>query len=208
MTSPKSNIILLHGRWPERINGMLIKDIPLCDSTNEGNWMGWTKRQLEERGYTVDCPMVADAWKAPYEDWVRELEKLVVNEDTILVALSAGAYVVLRWLAETGKKVKKVILIAPGSKTIITKENLEQQQRGVLPLEEEFYSLEIPSSLRKQMKEQTTIIVSSDGPAILQSVELFKEILDARVMILENLGHFSFLIKQVPEVLEEVLKSE
>lgn len=50
MQKTNSNVVMLHGRWPERINGMLIADIPLCDSNNEGNWMGWTKKTVGSEG--------------------------------------------------------------------------------------------------------------------------------------------------------------
>lgn len=63
MAEQKNNIVLLHGLWPEKINSTLVADIPLCNPNNEGNWMGWTKKRLEEKGYTVTCPVVVDAWK-------------------------------------------------------------------------------------------------------------------------------------------------
>lgn len=69
MNPKQNNVILLHGRFPERINGVLIANIPLCDPNNEGNWMGWTKKQLQERGYAVACPIIVDVWKAPYSQW-------------------------------------------------------------------------------------------------------------------------------------------
>lgn len=47
----KSTVVLLHDRWSERIQGELIADTSLCDSNNEGNWMGWTKKQLVGRGH-------------------------------------------------------------------------------------------------------------------------------------------------------------
>lgn len=192
-------VILLHGRWPERINGILIADIPLCDPNDDGNWMGWTRKQLEKKGYSVTCPIIADAWKAPYEEWKEQLDKQAIDEDTTLVGLSAGGYVLLRWLSETGKKVKKVILVAPSSKRI-----LDDPDRERLPHEEEFYSYEIMPSLKSQIQERVVIFVSNDYETILKSVELFEEVLDAKVVRLEGLGHFSFLIPRLPELLDEI----
>jgi hypothetical protein len=90
------NVILLHGRWPEKIDGKRISDIPECDSNNPKNWMGWTKVRLEEKGYSVTCPMVVNAYKATYHEWKQELDKIDIHENTILVGLSAGAYALLR----------------------------------------------------------------------------------------------------------------
>ncbi|MSR84949.1 hypothetical protein EXS71_00710 [Candidatus Uhrbacteria bacterium] len=198
----KSNVVMLHGRWPEKIDGEFIADIPSCDSNYEGNWMGWTKERLEEKGYSVTCPIIVDAWKASYEEWKRELDKVTIDENTILVGLSAGAYALLRWLGESGEKVKKVILIAPASKRM-----LDNPNRDKAPQEEEFYSSEIMPGLKSQIQERVVIIVSNDDYAdILQSAELFKEVLDAKVIRLDGLGHFSFLIKTLPELVEEIMK--
>lgn len=161
--------------------------------------MGWTKMHLEEKGYSVICPIIADAWKASYEEWKEQLDKIEVNEESTLVGLSAGGYALLRWLSETGKKVRKIILVAPGSKRIL--DNLDREK---LPLEDEFYSYEITPSLKSQIQMQVVIFVSNDHKAILESVELFKEVLDAKVVRLDGLGHFSFLIPQLPELLDEI----
>jgi predicted alpha/beta hydrolase family esterase len=107
--------------------------------------------------------------------------------------------VLLRWLSETGKKVRKIILVAPGSKRIL--DNLDREK---LPLEDEFYSYEITPILKSQIQQQVVIFVSNDHKAILESAEHFKEVLDAKVVRLDGLGHFSFLIPQLPELLDEI----
>jgi predicted alpha/beta hydrolase family esterase len=194
----KQNVILLHGRWPETIDGQLIKNIPLCDPNNSGNWMGWVKKQLEENGYDVACPVIADAHEVPYEQWKIELDKENIGDNTVLVGWSAGGYALLRYLGESGKQVKKVILVAPGSRSTATDED-------PLPTKNEFYSFEILPSLKEQISDGVTIVVSNDSPEILESVEMYKEVLNTKVVELEGLGHFSFLIPQLPKLLEEIL---
>lgn len=195
------NVVLLHGRWPEKIEGKFIADIPLCDPNNEGNWMGWTKKQLEAKGYAVTCPVIVDAWKAPYSQWKVELDKLSINTETILVGWSAGGYALLRYLGESGKHVRKVILVAPGSKLTATEED-------PLPSKSEFYEYEITSELRKQSRDGIAIFVSNDSPEILKSVQMYHQILDARVIDLNNMGHFSFLIGKLPELVAEIIKPD
>jgi predicted alpha/beta hydrolase family esterase len=197
----KSNVILLHGRFSQRIEGKLIADIPLCNPNNEGNWMGWTKKRLEVQGYGVACPVVVDVWKARYEEWKEILDQIIIDEDTILVGLSAGGYALLRWLTETGKRVKKIILIAPGSKSIV-----HDSHRVKMPYEDEFYACEITSGLKAQIEEQVIIIVSTDDEVIGRTYEGYVPLLDAKVITLENRGHFSFLIPELPELLEEILR--
>lgn len=190
---------MLHGRWPERIDGQLIADIPLCDSNNEGNWMGWAKKKLEKKGFEVTCPMIPDAWQAPYASWKRVMDKLGIDENTTLVGLSAGGATCVRWLLETKTKIKKLILIAPGSKYTAT-------DADPLPSKQEFYDFEIDPKLKEQIVEQVVIFVSNDSPEILKSVELYRRAFDANAIKLEERGHFSFLIPQLPELIEEILK--
>ncbi len=200
MIQKQLKVVMLHGRWPEKIDGKMIANIPLCDSNNEGNWMGWTKKKLEEKGYLVTCPIIPDAWQAPYSDWKKAMDSLEIDEDTTLVGLSAGGAVCVRWLVETGTKIKKLILIAPGSK-------YTANETDPLPSRHEFYAFEIGPEIKAQITEGTVIFVSNDRPEILKSVELYKEALDARVVTLEERGHFSFLIPQLPELVEEILSS-
>ena len=198
MNNQKNNVVLLHGRWPEKINNTLIVDTPLCNPNNEGNWMGWTKKCLEEKGYSVTCPIIKDAWKARYEEWKDQLDKVDINENTIFVGHSAGGYAALRYLGESGKKVKKVILVAPSVP------GMDRDDCPLLPYEEEFYSYAITPKLNKQIKERVVVLVSNDSDFILRAVEIYKNILEPKIIKLENLGHFSFLIKELPELLKEI----
>ena len=195
----RPNVILLHGRFPERINGVLITDIFLCDPNNEGNWMGWTKKQLRKMGYSVACPIITDVWKASYFQWKEELDKQKIDENTILVGLSAGGYAILRYLGETGKKVKKLILVAPGAP------GMDRDDGPKLPDEDEFYSYKITPPLKSQIQDRIVVLVSNDKDFILRAVEMYKEVLNANVIKLENMGHFSFLIKELPELLQEIV---
>lgn len=162
--------------------------------------MGWTKKQLEQKGYEVVCPVIVDVWKAPYEQWKEELDKVIMSEQTILVGLSAGGYALLRYLGESGKNVSKVLLVAPGAPGTI------RADRPLLPHEEEFYSYNITPQLLLQIRERVRVFVSNDQEFILQAVEIYKKVLNAEEIKLPNLGHFSFLMKELPELVEEIVR--
>lgn len=167
--------------------------------------IGWVgpKKQLEVRGYEVACPTILNAISAPYEKWQEQLDKIDINENTILVGLSAGGYVLLRHLQESGKKIQKLILVAPGSKLEITEpESLAVMSSDFL---KDFYRCEITSLLQEQIAEGVVIFISNDRDFLLKSTELYKELLSAKIVKLENLGQFSFLIPELPELVEEIL---
>ncbi len=76
-----------------------------------------------------------------------------------------------------------------------------------MPFEKEFYAYEITAAIQSQIEEGTTIIFSKDDwPVICRSVELYQKLLQAKVIELDGLGHFSFLIPRLPELLEEIVR--
>lgn len=105
----------------------------------------------------------------------------------------------MRWLLEMKTRIKKLVLIAPGSKYAAT-------DADPLPSKQEFYDFEIDPKLKEQILERVVIFVSNDSPEILESVELYRKVFDANVIKLEGRGHFSFLIPQLPELVEEIIK--
>ena len=195
------NVVLLHGIFPERFDGVLIADIPLCDPNNEGNWMGWTKKRLQEKGYAVACPVIVDVWNASWQQWKAELDKLTIDEETIFVGLSAGGYALLRYLGESKRKVKKVILVAPGAP------GFDREDGVRFPHQDDVYSYDITSQLKSSIQDQVVIFVSNDADFILKAVEVYQNLLDAKVVRLEDRGYFSFLIPEFPELFKEIEES-
>ena len=74
----------------------------------------WLKKQLEQRGYEVDVPLLPNA-EAPDDDKQTEfvLKNCKIDETTALVGHSFGCIVALR-LLERGKKAGRVTLVGPG----------------------------------------------------------------------------------------------
>lgn len=201
MNQNQTNVVMLHGMWPERFNGELIADISLCNPNNEGNWMGLTKMQLEKLGIEVTCPFIPDSWGSTYEQWEAELDKIQIDENTVLVGLSVGAYAILRYLGESKKEVRKVILVAPGG--VVKEDDTE----GMFPNAVEFTSFPIAPELKSQIKDGVVIFISDDEPydGVQRAAEKYKDVLDAKVIQQKNMGHYSFLIGEFPELLEEIV---
>ncbi len=159
--------------------------------------MGWTKKQLIERGYQVVCPTIPKVWEAPYGEWKKALGDAAIDADTVLVGLSAGGAACVRYLAEEKRAINKLILVAPA-----------RYAEGEEPLSAaaDFYNFQLSDSVKQQIKNGTTIFVSNDEPlaGIQGSVKIYEKELGAKVIRFEDRGHFSFLIKTFPELVEEV----
>jgi predicted alpha/beta hydrolase family esterase len=85
------------------------------ESTKEyaKHWMPWVKNQLELNGIKTDIPLMPFPWSPVYKDYRKVFEKYKVSEGTILIGHSCGCAFLVRWLGDTKKKIKKLILVAP-----------------------------------------------------------------------------------------------
>ena len=90
------NYIILHGSF----------------GSKDGNWFPWLKKQLEKKNYKVDLPqMPVGVGVQKYESWSKVLDKLTINENTIIIAHSIAPIFVCKYLIETKIKVKKLIFV-------------------------------------------------------------------------------------------------
>ena len=188
----------MYGRFSEKIDGVPIIDIPLCNPGNEGNWMGWTKKELEKKNYEVYAPQVTKVWEAPYSEWKRVIDEIGVDENTTLVGLSAGGAAITRYISEGKMEIKKLVLIAPA--------RYSEGGDDPSPTSDEFYDFEISDSVKKRIKNGVTIFYDTADPVVKSvHVQMYKEQLDAKVVLADGYGHFSFLIPTFPPLLSEIL---
>ena len=103
-------VVIVHGSNPKGKENLARGEPNL----NEKHWLPWLKEKLEEKGIEVFNPLMPEHWNPSYSEWKKEFEKLVLDYDTILIGHSAGAGFLTRWIQETGKKFRKLILVAPG----------------------------------------------------------------------------------------------
>src|SRR3989339_1390644 len=141
-------VIILNG-WTQGD----ISDIPEFLPNNPANWMGWSKVELEKLGYTVINPYLKDAYKQEYAEWKEQLEKLNIDENTILVGWSAGGAFWVRWLGETKKSIKKLILVAPAKL---------YKKSGVESNFDRFMDFSIDPSIKDRV-ERIVIFISNDN---------------------------------------------
>lgn len=92
----KTNYIIIHGSF----------------GSNNGNWFPWLKQQLENKNAKVDMPqMPVGVGIQNFDNWSKELDKLKVNENTIIVAHSIAPIFVCQYLITKKIKVKKLVFV-------------------------------------------------------------------------------------------------
>lgn len=178
--------IILHGCPPSPDN-----IIP-----KEKRWMNWIEKELVNDGYNAIAPDMPTPWDPDYESWKRVIESYDITGDSCLVGHSCGAAFLVRWLLESKKKVKKLILVAPAKV-----QETEDDSRGKL------YDFELPAG-DQEIADEITIFTSNDFPHHLKSLKLYEESLKPKVIRLENKGHFLIYTmgtNEFPELLEEIL---
>jgi tRNA A37 threonylcarbamoyltransferase TsaD/predicted alpha/beta hydrolase family esterase len=193
-----SNVVIIHGSNAKDRENMKRYNLP---PQNERNWIPWIKSQLDEKGVSVFAPLMPENWKPSYKKWKKEFEKIDVNKDSVLVGHSAGGGFLVRWLGETGKKIKKLILVAPAIAHSLG-EGWEV---------EEFYKFSINKNIKKNVGEVVLLESSNDSDGLRRSGEIFSKELRVKQIILDNRGHFTNRGNgenmKFPELINEIVSS-
>ncbi len=192
---PDLNCVIVHGCPGKKEDGINIQN-----RTEKQHWIQWMRSELETSGFRVHAPSMPEPWQPIYDVWKKEFEKMPVDENTVLVGHSCGAAFLVRWLGETQRKVKKLILVA-GAK--IPGDNSSQFIR-------EFYDFEIDKNIRRNLEEVVIFVSDNEEERHRRSARLYSDGLGARVIEMQGKGHFMFQdmgTYEFPELFEEILSS-
>ena len=189
------NCIIIHG-----CSDNVEKAMDPKRRTYDKHWRLWIRKELEKKGIKVDAPLMPEPWDADYSLWKREFDRLSVNIDSVLIGHSCGCAFLVRWLGESKKSVKKLILVAPWKIPYGEGESFERKKK--------FYNYEIDASIKNRVKE--IIIFTSDNEREdgKESAMIFHKALGGKVISLFGRGHYttSDMAEQFPELLEAVLQ--
>ncbi len=193
----KSNVVLVHGCPSDKE-----KEMEPETRTYDKHWQPWIKKELEKRGVEVSFPLMPYPWTPIYEEHKKEFEKLDINENSILVGHSCGANFLVRWLSETGQKIKKLILVAPWN---------EPSHKN--KIKAEFYNIsEVDYSFKNNISEGVIIFTSDNEEKIgKDTAKMWTDKLDAKLIELKDHGHYTegeMGTTEFPELLEEVLQTD
>jgi predicted alpha/beta hydrolase family esterase len=185
-----TKIVILHG-CPDSKE----KHLDNASRTYDKHWIPWIKKELEKFGADVVTPIMPEPWKPSYEAWKQEIEKINVDENSILIGHSCGTAFWVRWLGETKKSVKALIMVAPW------KEAPNENKKS-------FYDFEIDANIREKVKQIYIFTSNNEYKSGKESAQLYAEKIGARVIELKDHGHYTFGdmgTAQFPELLNLIL---
>lgn len=169
--------------------------------TYDKHWIPWTKRELEKKGIKTDTPLMPNPWRATYESWKLEFGKLDINQDTILIGHSCGGAFLVRWLGDTGKKVRKLILVAPWKIPYGAGEKFESRKN--------FYEFEVNSRIKSTVRDIVIFTADDEEKDGKESVKIYSNGLGGKLIELKGHGHYTLEdmgTEKFPELVEEVLR--
>lgn len=81
--------------------------------SNKGNWFPWLKSELQKRSKQVFVPqMPIGVGNQNFESWSEELDKIDIDENSVIVAHSIAPVFVCKYLITKRIRVKKLIFVS------------------------------------------------------------------------------------------------
>jgi len=167
----------------------------------EEGWRPWIKNELEKRGFTAFVPAMPDTKHPKMDAWLGHLTKVVgiPDENCYFIGHSLGCITILRYI-ETLKENQKVggVVFVSGFTSNLGYEELES-----------FFKKPIEWERIKSHCNKFVAIHSDNDPYVsLHYGKIFKEKLNAEIIIEHNMKHFSGDdgIMVLPIALDSLLK--
>lgn len=177
------------------------------DGNPKGDWYPWLKKELERKGFKVEVPEMPNTSEPVINEWVFHLKKIVgkLDNETHFIGHSMGCQTIMRFLEKENydDKIGNAIFVAGWLKL----DNLEGEE--VKKIATPWLNTSIDFDKVKKKLSKITVFLSSNEPYnfIEENKMIFKEKLNAKVIILEDKGHFTEDdgIRQLPEIIQIIV---
>jgi predicted alpha/beta hydrolase family esterase len=186
----QTDAIILHGKPPqERYEN---PDLP---KPHDANWLPWLASELAKRGLSTAIPQFPKPYAPDYDTYKAEFEQYDIEQGRV-IAHSAGAEFILRWLSENRDvSLRQLLLVAPWTDS--------GNKYG------EFSNYTLDTNLTNRIGRVTIVNSLDDSLAIQENVIRLRAVIQpARYIEFQNHGHFmlgnNMSDVTFPELLEEI----
>lgn len=173
----------------------------------EEGWFPWLKKEAESKGFKTEVPAMPNTEEPKIEEWVSYLKRLVgkADKDTYFVGHSIGCQAILRYLESTDKRVGGIVFVGGWIHLLPASYEEKEDKEIAKPW------LETTINWNKIKNNKFICIFSDNDPYVpVGDSKIFKEKLEAKIIIEHDMGHFSESdgdkIKKLPIVLESLLE--
>ena len=173
-------------------------------SPDSEGWFAWLRAELEKKGFSLEVPRMPNTDKPEINAWVNKLKETVkdTNEETYFIGHSIGCQGVLRFLETLNSETKigGVILVAPWIH--LDENTIKEEGEEVTEIAKPWIETLIDFEKIKKHTNNFVCIFSDNDPYVpLSDSDLFKEKLNAKVIIKHNEGHFNDT-QEIKEIME------
>lgn len=192
MKTKRINCVIVHG-CPSDIE----KAIDSKTRTYDKHWIPWLKKELTSRGIKTETPLMPKPWYPDYKAFKKKFEKYEVTDNSVLIGHSCGCAFLVRWLGETKRKIKKLILVAPW-----------KISDGNEKFRKLFYEYPIDEAISSRVQKIVMFTADNEKKDGKKSLEIFHKALGGKIIELKGRGHYTMRdmgTQEFPELLKEVL---
>jgi len=173
------------------------------DGNPKNHWFPWLKKELEKLNFEVIIPKMPDTKNPKINSWVDYLKKVVdkVNQETFFVGHSIGCQAIMRYLEKIGDKIGGCVFVA-GFFNLPFLETEEEKK-----IAKPWLKTPINTNKIKRLTKNITAIFSDNDPDVsLDDSNLFKQKLNAKIIIEKRKGHFCLGdgVDRLPSILEAI----
>lgn len=169
------NCIIVHG-----CPGSEEQALNPADHTYAKHWLPWLQGELIKNGIPTEIPMMPQPWAPNYAAFQAVFAKYPISEDTVLVGHSCGTAFLVRWLGESKRAVRQLILVAPWK--------VPDDPR---PGRQAFYDYEIDPTIPTRVGQIVTFTSNDESAAGKESLKIFHDVLGGQVISLPEHGHYT-----------------
>ena len=161
------------------------------DGTKDDGWYPWLEKKINNKENNLIRFNMPNTANPKIEEWVSELDKQVdvLDEQTFFVGHSIGCQTIMRYLEKCDtKRIGGLLFVAPWLELLPEATNDKDSRDTAEP----WLKTPIDFNKVKHFTDNITCIFSDDDYFVpLDQEQKFKELLNAKTIIVKNKGHIS-----------------